>query len=136
MGIPQHRKRLMMVGFRGVHWFPKPTPIEGETTLRQVLQDLGPPNGLNGHVLHKTAPRVYGAHNESRLDKPSRTLVAGSGGAPGGTNMFMQEDGTYRYYTLREMARLQSFPDSYVLHKTWGRGIHQLGNACPPKLAR
>ena len=50
--------------------------------------------------------------------------------------MFMQDDGTYRYYTLREMARLQSFPDNYVLHKTWGRGIHQLGNACPPKLAR
>eukprot|EP00966_Prymnesium_polylepis_P324878 7380872-Prymnesium_polylepis.1 len=125
-----------MVGFRGVHWFDRPTSTESETTLRHVLQSLGPPNGRNGHVLHSTAPRAYGAHSGSLLDKPSRTLVAGSGGPPGGANMFMQEDGTYRYYTLREMARLQSFTDSYIMHKTWSRGMHQMGNACPPKLAR
>ena len=135
-GIAQHRRRLFMVGFEGVRWFRKPPPIEGEVTLRQALQALGPPNGLNDHVLHKASPRAYGSHCGSSLDKPSKTLLAGSGGPGGGSNMFKKEDGTYRYYTLREMARLQSFPDSYKVHKTWSRGMHQMGNACPPKLAR
>lgn len=135
-GVAQHRKRLFMTGFRGVHWFAKPTPEENQVTVQQALQTLGPPNGVNGHELHGALARPYGTKTGSSLDKPSRTLVAGSGHPGGGTNMLRQSDGFHRYYTLREMARLQSFPDTFKVHKTWSRAMHQMGNACPPKLAR
>lgn len=134
-GIPQYRKRVFMIGHRHDHHFKLPRKIPGKTTLHQMLTDLGPPNGRNGHVLHGSIPRPYGSRNGSRLHRPSRTLLAGTGSPAGGTNMFQQADGTYRYYTLREMARIQSFPDTYRLHPTWSRAARQMGNACPPKLA-
>jgi hypothetical protein len=73
--------------------------VGGEVTLRQEFHSLGPPNGLNGHTLHGTPARPYGTKTGSSLDKPSRTLVAGSGHPGGGTNMFRQEDGSHRYST-------------------------------------
>ena len=134
-GVPQHRRRMLMVGFRGAHWFPRPPTVARHVTVGEAFADLGPPNGKNEHVLHKVASRKYAGHTGSTLDKPAKTLTAGCNGPSGGSNMVELADGTLRYFTLREQARLQSFPDTYKLHGTWSHGTKQMGNACPCRLA-
>jgi DNA (cytosine-5)-methyltransferase 1 len=36
---------------------------------------------------------------------------------------------------VRESARLQTFPDDFVFHGSWGETMRQLGNAVPVELA-
>lgn len=161
-GVPQHRKRIFLVGFRTICWFPKPPPVAKHVTVGEMFQNLGPPNGENGHVVHRvvprravegatgamrdasakrvasgsSAPRAYGTHTGSTLDKPAKALTAGCSGASGGCNMVRLKDGTLRYFTPREQARLQGFPDSYKVHAVWSYATRQMGNACPVPLAK
>lgn len=87
---------------------------------------------------HRFQPgaRSYPGHTGSPLDEPAKTLKAGVHGVPGGENMLRRLDGSVRYFTVRESARLQTFPDSYVLHGSWSEAMRQLGNAVPVQLAR
>lgn len=108
-------------------------------TVRDVIADLpdpqrNPNNGILNHVFIPGA-RSYPGHTGSPLDEPSKTLKAGGHGVPGGENMIAMPDGTVRYFTVREAARIQTFPDDYVFHGAWGEVMRQLGNAVPVKLA-
>ena len=49
--------------------------------------------------------------------------------------MMRFHDGSVRYFTLREAARVQTFPDSYRLHGAWSEAMRQIGNAVPVMLA-
>jgi DNA (cytosine-5)-methyltransferase 1 len=69
------------------------------------------------------------------LDEPSKTIKAGAHGVPGGENMLALDDGSIRYYTVRESARIQTFPDGYVFSGSWSESMRQIGNAVPVKLA-
>ena len=44
-------------------------------------------------------------------------------------------DGSYRYYTVRESARIQTFSDDYTFSGSWTESMRQIGNAVPVKLA-
>jgi DNA (cytosine-5)-methyltransferase 1 len=79
--------------------------------------------------------RSYQGHTGSPLDEPAKTLKAGVHGVPGGENMVILADGGVRYFTVRESARLQTFPDDFLFHGSWGETMRQLGNAVPVKLA-
>ena len=70
------------------------------------------------------------------MDEPAKTLKAGDHGVPGGENMLAHPDGRVRYFTVRESARLQSFPDEYVFRGSWTESMRQLGNAVPVKLGQ
>ena len=50
--------------------------------------------------------------------------------------MLAYPDGRVRYFSLREAARIQTFPDGYVLHGSWSEAMRQLGNAVPVRLAQ
>ena len=86
---------------------------------------------------HKFQPgaRSYPGHTGSPLDEPAKTLKAGVHGVPGGENMLLRPDGSVRYFSVRESARLQTFPDDYVFHGSWSETMRQLGNAVPVELA-
>jgi DNA (cytosine-5)-methyltransferase 1 len=79
--------------------------------------------------------RPYAGHSGSVLDEPSKTIKAGAHGVPGGENMLSLDDGSLRYYTVRESARIQTFPDAYLFHGSWTESMRQIGNAVPVKLA-
>ena len=78
--------------------------------------------------------RVYPGHTGSPLDLPAKTLKAGDHGVPGGENMLVNTDGSVRYFTIRESARVQTFPDGFVFHGSWTETMRQLGNAVPVAL--
>lgn len=79
---------------------------------------------------------MYSGHTGSLLDMPAKTLKAGDHGVPGGENMMVLDDGQVRYFSVRESARLQTFPDGYVFHGSWTETMRQLGNAVPVALGR
>lgn len=95
------------------------------------------PTALNKYRDHRFQPgaRSYPGHTGSPLDEPAKTLKAGVHGVPGGENMLRRSDGTVRYFSVRESARLQTFPDDFVFHGSWSETMRQLGNAVPVELA-
>jgi DNA (cytosine-5)-methyltransferase 1 len=46
------------------------------------------------------------------------------------------DNGDVRYFTVRESARLQTFPDGFIFHGSWTEVMRQLGNAVPVSLAQ
>lgn len=109
-------------------------------TVRDALAGLPEPTTrpspfVDNHVLREGA-RAYPGHTGSPIDEPSKALKAGVHGVPGGENMLRYPDGRVRYYTTREAARIQGFPDGYVFSGSWGGTLRQIGNAVPVELAR
>jgi len=80
--------------------------------------------------------RIYPGHTGSPLDEPAKVLKAGAHGVPGGEICFAYPSGEVRYFTVRECARLQTFPDDYVFMGSWTESMRQLGNAVPVLLAK
>ena len=110
-------------------------------TVRDAIGDLPDPQngtmprGLYNHE-YRPGARVYPGHSGSVLDDPSKTIKAGAHGVPGGENMVVLDDGRVRYYTVRESARIQTFPDDYLFCASWTESMRQIGNAVPVKLAK
>lgn len=121
---------------RGKRIIDKPDTLPW-ITVREALTDLPAPERGGGGILnHRFQPgaRSYPGHTGSPLDEPAKTLKAGVHGVPGGENMMRRADGSVRYFTVRESARLQTFPDDYELHGAWGEAMRQIGNAVPVTL--
>lgn len=143
-GIPQKRQRLFIVGSRvdGGFWPPVPsdTAVPCEKVLRLPMEDA------ENHVtrLHKAVSITrymelrYGQREQlgrvDRLDPriPSKTVIAG--GARGGGRSHLHPH-IPRTLSVRECARLQTFPDDYVFTGSPARQFTQVGNAVPPVLA-
>jgi DNA (cytosine-5)-methyltransferase 1 len=110
-------------------------------TVRDAISDLPKPvakrtsdePGLTHFSI--SGARTYVGHTGSPLDEPAKTLKAGVHGVPGGENMLALPDGSVRYFTIRESARLQSFPDEFVFPNSWTESMRQIGNAVPVRLS-
>src|SRR5882724_11832472 len=188
-GVPQHRERVVIVGFRwdihepwsfprvthsgdaldaakwinGTYWDehqiprtqrPQTPPDMGSRferistlpfaarwrTVRDALAGLPSPQSPEASRIpnHRFQPgaRRYPGHTGSVLDAPAKTLKAGDHGVPGGENMLANANGSVRYFTVRESARLQTFPDWYHFPSSWTESMRQIGNAVPVTLAR
>lgn len=119
---------------------PKPL-LQRWQTVRDAINDLPEPIDydryppLANHVGIPDA-RIYPGHNGSPWDWPAKAIKAGDHGNPGGENMLRRDDGTVRYFTVRELARIQTFPDSWIFPGSWTESRRQLGNAVPVLLAQ
>ena len=91
--------------------------------------------GLNFHIGIPGA-RLYKGHSGNRLDWPSKTIKAGVHGVPGGEHVLLLDDGGHRYLTVRECARVQTFPDWWHFEGPRSEASRQIGNAVPVRLAR
>ena len=107
-------------------------------TVRDVFDRLGPPGSRDGDVAHVevAGARLYRKHKGSLLDFPAKTVKSGVHGTPGGEHIVVLDDGSHRYFTLRELAAFQTFPDEYRVPSLRSVAHRQLGNAVPVKLAR
>jgi DNA (cytosine-5)-methyltransferase 1 len=105
-------------------------------TVRDAIGDLPNPLEANDYYNHnfQKGAKAYQGHTGSVMDEPAKTIKAGAHGVPGGENMIALDDSTLRYLTVREAARIQTFPDDYFFPCSWTESMRQIGNAVPVKL--
>ena len=118
---------------------PCPPPGNPWVTVRDAISDLPDPRSEAARIVanHRfnSGARSYPGHTGSPWDQPAKTLKAGDHGVPGGENTLRHPNGRVRYFTVREAARLQTFPDTFEFHGSWTETMRQLGNAVPVQLA-
>lgn len=142
--VPQQRIRLFIIGSRTDKLLTPPKPSDDSMVCGNVFEI--PLNKTENHVTRAhSAESVdrymrlpYGARDQKgrvdRLDptKPSKTIIAG--GTKGGGRSHLHPYFP-RTLSVRESARLQTFPDDYVFTGPVARQFTQVGNAVPPVLA-
>ncbi|MCC6826013.1 MAG: DNA cytosine methyltransferase [Acidobacteria bacterium] len=143
-GVPQQRFRLFVIGSRSNQPYEKPTPAVNRIGAGSVLKTLNSKLANTETREHKAESVMrymelsYGERDQlgrvDRLDplSPSKTVIAG--GTKGGGRSHLHPE-VPRTLSVRECARLQSFPDDYEFVGTSGRQFTQVGNAVPPVLA-
>ena len=144
-GVPQKRERVFIVGIRNDLGFQFPfneeLPIKSEADYVPLSKVLG----------HKVADKYYFSEkavqgmlnsrtsrsmNKGRaqdITKPCNTVSSHLAKVSlNSTDPVLFENGKYRRFTPREVARIQSFPENYKLVGSEGAQYRMLGNAIPP----
>lgn len=163
-GVPQHRERAFILASReGMPFFP--APQEEVYSVRDAIGDLsGEPSGENWHIdrnytelserRYKQIPKGgsrfdlpmelrppcwkedHGGSTDvfGRLfwDEPSVTIRTEYVKPEKGRYLHPEDD---RPITVREGARLQSFPDTFEFTGYMTHVVRHVGNAVPPRLA-
>lgn len=109
-------------------------------TIRDCIKGLPEPVDRKispGFTNHEGIPgaRAYPKHSGSPFDWPAKTIKAGVHGVSGGEAMIRFDDGTLRYFTVRESARMQGFPDDYEFPVARSRAMGAIGNAVATAVA-
>lgn len=155
-GVPQVRKRIIIVGIRSdlPNTFTPPKTIHSSmkstsngkqkwVTAREALEDLWNSSSLNEHsppdqekITNATINLQVTNWRDHRLkaDYPSNTIRAEHHGH---VQIHYNDlsDGSLRRLTVRECARIQGFPDTFVFPVSSCQGYKQIGNAIAPVLA-
>ncbi|WNF37190.1 DNA (cytosine-5-)-methyltransferase [Bacillaceae bacterium IKA-2] len=150
-GVPQNRYRVIIVGIRNDiqvdYEFPTPTHALEEKFCSMKHIPLGevvfPENEIDDkyYFSEKAVSGMLRAKkdmNKGRaqdLLKPCNTVGAHLAKVSlNSTDPVLKINGRYRRFTPREVARIQSFPDSFKLINAEGTQYRALGNAIPPVL--
>lgn len=158
-GAPQYRQRVVAVGFQNKNHakrFQWPAQIYSESLAHQEPGHFPPrqsalafedTEGLPNHILREHCERVRLRYSQVEpggrdrkdhtdrvhLERPSGTVLVGSGA--GGGRPFIHPT-EHRHITVREAARLQSFPDWWEFAGGPTAAYRQVGNAVPPLMAK
>ena len=141
-GVPQRRQRVVIVGFRNeedYNRFSYPAPIKNRKTLGDVI-DFDADNDNKWFFSQKAVDGMMAVRekmNKGRvqsLDEPCNTISSHLAKVSlNSTDPVLLINSRYRRFTPRECARIQSFPDSFVLNSvSESRQYKAIGNAVPP----
>lgn len=139
-GVPQNRKRVIIFGSRCdmVNEPKHPLPfIKTAINLKDAISDL--PLNYDTNILnhkgnlHKVKINGYVGNRQLDWNKPSPTIT-GRGSRSGGAVIHPHPNG-HRRLTIRECARIQSFPDDFYFVGSNSACYAQIGNAVPPIMA-
>ena len=104
-----------------------------------ALADLEPGGVEHARIEKATLPpydpgKFPNKWRKMEPDRPARTLMAHLG--KDSYTHIHYDDSEKRTISIREAARLQSFPDGFVFRGAMNPAFRQIGNAVPPLLAR
>ena len=142
--VPQHRERILIVGFDRQRYADKEIKFEFNITPKEpkpVLRDILEPEPDSKYTLtdklwnylqayaakHQAAGNGFG-FGIAPLDGVTRTLVARYY-KDGSEILIAQEGRNPRRLTPRECARLQGFPESFVIPVSDTQAYRQFGNS-------
>ena len=138
-GVPQSRKRLIFVGVRndieGFPVKPKPTHLRSPITISQALKDLE--NITDETVTNQSqyfvaSKATSGGGQGDTVNDPNKVALCIRANSRGRIQFHYKLP---RRLTVRECARVQTFPDEFVFPYTTQRNLTLIGNAVPPILA-
>ena len=109
------------------------------TRERQAGDSLSPGSAAYEQLKRETIPPYDAGKFPNKWrkmwpDKPARTLMAHLG--KDGYSHIHYDSAQARTISVREAARLQSFPDGFRFSGTMNPAFRQIGNAVPPLLAK
>ena len=130
-GVPQMRERIFIVGTNAGGEFRHPEGFTPAVSCLEALGDLEeePENREINHIWSRAARSPDQGNRKLSADKPSTTIRAEHHGN------IQWHYKLPRRISLREAARLQSFPDDFKFMSGMRETERQIGNAVPPVLA-
>lgn len=160
-GVAQKRERIIIIGTKDGLEFEYPNELDKKPTIRDALKnvplsegqsysekkkkilDLVPPGGcwvdlpvdIQKEYMGKSFYSGGGKRGMARRiswDEPCLTLTC----SPSQKQTERCHPDETRPFTVREYARIQSFPDDWVFAGGIGEKYKQIGNAVPVELAR
>tara|TARA_B100001057_G_scaffold495605_1_gene595048 strand:+ start:303 stop:1220 length:918 start_codon:yes stop_codon:yes gene_type:complete len=145
-GLPQNRERIFIIGIKDRNQeFPWPIPPETKTRLGKILQKRVKNKFTlsdriwNSHIKRKENHRLNGrgfGYSLFNRDSEYTSTISARYYKDGSEILIEQKGKNPRMLTPREAARLQGFPEEFVISVSNNQAYKQFGNAVPINVIR